>query len=382
MDTASRAFPQLRLGCGHSLIYVGSYLPDGKFQSKSTLARWADSNPTIGVAPTARPNDVPASVHLHSREHVVENLAPSTARPKHLKGQSVLATWRDDILTLAYGRERPVLAPHYVTSDSQGRAIISDPVASAIHVLDNNGGFRIPAGKQYRLHSAGAVAVDDHDNIYAADSDTGLIIVFDHYGHFLREIGRFSPNEGMFHDPSGLAIDRANGRLYVSDASRDTVFALALDGTILRRMGGRRHESGIAFQHPESIAVKNDRLIVLDAGGSRIQVFDNDGAILRSFSTGLMAGYVNELGMAVDSDGNIYLSNIDQSQFRVFDPNGREQTEFGARGSRRGEFYNPAAMWIDPQDRMYISDEGNRRVQVFQIRADEEDDTGTGLSTR
>lgn len=372
-NAGTRAFPQLNLGCGHELVYVGSYLPDGKFQDKSTLSRTADTNVEIGIAPKSRPDDVPAAFQLHSRERVVENPDPSTARPKRFKGQSVLATWRDDILTLAYGHERPILAPHYVASDSQGRAIISDPMANAIHVLDNDGGFRISAGKQYRLHSAGAIAVDDADNIYAADSDTGLIIVFDSYGHFLREIGRFDREEGMFHDPSGLAIDQANERLYVADTSRDMVFALTLEGRIVRRMGGRRQESGIRFQHPESVAVKNGRVLVLEAGGSRIQVLDIEGKVLHCFSTGLMAGYLNEIGMAVDSDGKIYLSNIDQSKFRVFDQDGHVQTEFGARGSRRGEFYNPAAMWIDAQDRMYVSDEGNRRVQVFQISASEEE---------
>jgi hypothetical protein len=356
------------LGCGRSLVYLGSYLADGRFQAKSSQTRAADLNVDFGTEPTAHPKDVPLSVRLHSHEYVVENHAPTASGTRRFKGQSVLATWRDDILTFVYGHEKQILSPHFLTTDSQGRAIISDPMASAIHVLDNKGGFRIPAGEQYRLHSAGAIAVDGEDNIYAADSDAGLIIVFDRYGHFLREIGRFSEDEGLFHDPAGLAIDRKNGLLYVSDSPRDTVFVLTLEGRVLRRLGGRRNESDVSLQHPESIVAKNDAIIVLDAGGSRIQMLDHDGKWLRSFSTGLLAGYVNELGLGADANGNIYLSNIDQSQFRVFDQYGRVLGAFGARGSRRGEFDNPAALWIDAANRVYISDEGNRRVQVFQIR--------------
>lgn len=369
----SRVFPAAPIGCGRTLVYLGTYLPDGKFQAKSKRSTAADTNAEFGTPPTTRPTGIPESVHLRSWERTVENFVPRAAEPKRAKGQSILGNWRDNILTFAYGHEKPMLAPRYLTTDSQGRAIISDPSAPAIHVLDSKGGFRIPVGDQYRLHTAGAVAVDAKDNIYAADSDTGLVIVFDRYGHFLREIGRFNEDEGLFHDPSGIAIDAKNERLYVSDSPRDTVFVLTLEGKVLRRMGGRRNESGLSFQHPESVVVKNENLVVLEAGGSRIQVLDRDCKLLHTFATGLRPDYNNdEIGLAADSDGDIYLSNVAEIQFRVFDQNGRMQTEFGARGSRRGEFYNPAAIWIDAQDKMYVSDEGNRRVQVFQISSTKE----------
>ena len=38
----------------------------------------------------------------------------------------------------------------------------------------------------------------------------------------------------------------------------------------------------------------------------------------------------------------------------------------GSGGSRSGEFFLPAGLFIDSHDRIYIADQGNSRVQVFQ----------------
>jgi hypothetical protein len=38
----------------------------------------------------------------------------------------------------------------------------------------------------------------------------------------------------------------------------------------------------------------------------------------------------------------------------------------GAAGSGPGEFLLPAGLFIDGQDRIYVADQGNSRVQVFE----------------
>jgi DNA-binding beta-propeller fold protein YncE len=274
---------------------------------------------------------------------------------------------RDDVITMAYGREKALLAPRYVTTDSKGRAIVSDPAAQSVHVLDGENPFRIVAGRGHRLQSVGAVAVDKFDNIYVADPQAGVVIVFDSVGRFVREIGRISADEGLFHETAAIAVDRQRHLLYVADTSRDLLMVLNADGNVLQRAGGRRLESGATFSHPVAVTVKHDRIVVLDLGGARVQIFDLRWKLLQSFETKLVAGYSTELGLDIDLELNVYVSNIGGKNLRIFEQHGSLVGEFGAAGVRRGEFGTPAAIWIDADNRLYVAERHNRRVQLFQI---------------
>lgn len=360
----ARAFPVVEIGCGERVSYLGAYLPDGKYQPNSKFGELSDhASQSDGL----RPAEVPDWADLHARESIVENYTATAHPERRAKGHSVFAEWRDQLVTLAYGRERAMLAPRFVTSDSTGRAIVSDPAMGAVHVLDENSPFRIAAGKNYRLQSVGAVAVDGDDNIYVADPKAGLVVVFDRDGRYLREIGRFHDGEGLFHQPEALATDRRNQRLYVLDASRDTLFVLDLNGRVLKRAGGRRQESGVTLDRPEAIAVKHDLVLVLDNAGAWVKVYDQELKLQSSFSTNTAEGYAHDVGLDMDAEGNIYLGNLDGITIRIFGPSGQRRGVIGVSGGRRGEFRSPAGLWIDAQDRLYVSEVLNRRVQVFQI---------------
>ncbi len=363
-----RVFPAAEMGCGHRVAYLGTYIPDGKYRADSRWGRLAELAATEErQTPGLRPVDVPQSVDLRPRERVVENLLPRSHEPKSAAGRSMPAELLDEVVTLVYGREKALLAPRYVTADSKGRAIVSDPAAHAIHVLDAGHAFRILAGKELRLQSVGAIAVDELDNIYAVDPEAGVVVMFDSYGRFVREIGRFGEDEGAFHEPTAIAIDRERKRLYVVDASREMVLVIDEAGRMIQRAGGRRAESGVTFSHPSGILVKHGKIVVLESDGTRVEVFDTGWKLLRSFSTKISAENSADIGMGMDSEGNVFLSDVRRASVWAYDTAGNVRGEFGAAGSRRGEFRGPAALWIDEKDRLYVCEKENRRVQVFQI---------------
>jgi hypothetical protein len=51
---------------------------------------------------------------------------------------------------------------------------------------------------------------------------------------------------------------------------------------------------------------------------------------------------------------------------QVFDREGRLLYFFGKRGVRLGEFQLPSGLFIDHDDRVFVVDSFNRRVQVFR----------------
>jgi hypothetical protein len=50
----------------------------------------------------------------------------------------------------------------------------------------------------------------------------------------------------------------------------------------------------------------------------------------------------------------------------MFDSNGRMLMAFGSPGYGYGNFWLPSGIFIDSNDRIYVSDTYNKRVQVFQ----------------
>ena len=51
---------------------------------------------------------------------------------------------------------------------------------------------------------------------------------------------------------------------------------------------------------------------------------------------------------------------------QVFDRQGQPLYYFGKRGSGLGEFQLPSGLFIDKNDRIYVVDSFNGRVQIFQ----------------
>jgi DNA-binding beta-propeller fold protein YncE len=312
---------------------------------------------------------------LISAERVVEDFEPPARAVIVAHGNTRLGETRNRFLTYAYGRPSVLYAPRHVVTDSQQRLIISDPAGSALHVLDPKGkaSFRIVCGKDRRLREPSGVAVDAADNIYVADAERGLVVVFDRSGGFLRYVGNFR-GEPQYARPTGIAIDRELQRIYLADTPRNMIFVMNFDGMVIKRLGRARDGSGYGeFEEPTEIALNHEHVFVLDARGTRVHVMDRGARLLRSFPVPHWPDpNVNrENGLGTDRDGNVYLSSFHSSMVHVLRSDGQLFSVFGRPGHSAGEFVGPGGLWIDPGNRLYVADSGNGRVQVFQLKSTE-----------
>jgi DNA-binding beta-propeller fold protein YncE len=307
---------------------------------------------------------------LGLNETVVENFVPPARARETLKGRSIFALLRDNIITFAYGHAKMLSTPTHVITDSKGRLIISDPQLSAVHVLDASGktSFRIAGGPMRRLESPGGLAVDAEDNIYVADPKVGLISVYDPAGKFLRFLGSVN-GESMFDSPSGIAIDGKPGRLYVLDTTANELIVLDLHGRVLNRVGGQRSKAGVKLRHPSEITIRKNEIFILDQFGSRIQILDLDCNPISSFSVRNENGppILTEVGLAVDDHSHIFISNLLSSSVRVYSRQGEFLGLLGPSSVGESFFNLPVGLWVDPVDRLFVSENNNSRVQVFQL---------------
>lgn len=256
--------------------------------------------------------------------------------------------------------------PYGVATDSRDRIIAADAKSRLIHVFDPRGEkyFTIkPPGDDIFVSPIG-VALDSEDNIYVSDSYTGKIFIFDKSGKFKGKIGKV---EGLFKRPTGIAINKNLGWLYVVDTLENEIVVLDLEGREKFRFGKRGYGKG-EFNFPTQICIKDNKVYITDTLNARIQIFDKDGNFVSMF--GRLGSGIGDLdkpkGVAVDSEGHIYVVEGLHDVVQIFDQKGNLLLAFGGTGSGRGEFYLPTAIHIDEDDNIYVSDSYNRRIQVFR----------------
>ncbi len=61
--------------------------------------------------------------------------------------------------------------------------------------------------------------------------------MFDANGKYRRAIGSLKRGEGYFKRPTGIAVDSAAQRIYVTDTLRNKIFVMDMQGSVLQTIG-------------------------------------------------------------------------------------------------------------------------------------------------
>jgi len=134
-----------------------------------------------------------------------------------------------------------------------------------------------------------------------------------------------------------------------------------LIATIGTRGGGDRPGE---FRLPSQVVVGGGELFVLDAGNTRIQILDTAGHFRRAIN---LAYADNRTGLAVDNQGNVYVSDPVLNQIQVFRHEGQPLYTFDPRTAKGANFSHPSVMWVDAGYCLYVVDSQSHRVGLFQI---------------
>ena len=264
-----------------------------------------------------------------------------------------------------------MVRPYDVVEDSRGRLIITDPGAQGVHIFDfAQQKYKFVERKDKNKDAMLApqcVAVDDKDNIYVTDSESGKIFVFNADGKYQRALGSLKGGEGFFKRPTGIAIDSAEQHIYVTDTLRDKIYVLDMNGSVLKTIGQSGEKEG-DFNYPTELRLDSQNLLVVDAMNFRVQVVDRSGQF--EYSIGKIGDAEGEMfrpkGVGVDSEGHLYVVEGSQGTVQVFDREGQLLYYFGQEGTGLGDFRLPTGLFVDRDDRVIVVDSYNHRVQIFQ----------------
>ncbi|MGA9787760.1 MAG: 6-bladed beta-propeller [Candidatus Sulfotelmatobacter sp.] len=265
-----------------------------------------------------------------------------------------------------------------VGADSKGRIYAADQAVGGIFVFNPENKDQVELiGKDQHVHfdMLAGLAVDDNDRLFVTDVKARHVLV----------INPKHETEGVFGSdvlvrPGGVAIDRENRFLYVVDSGDDVVDVFDADSfKLLRQIGkpSKKHEQTDpgTFSLPECVAVDADgNVYVTDTFNNRIEIFDADGQFISQFGKNGdgPADLERPKGIAIDSDGHIWVVDAATNQVKVFNKEGRLLIYFGGQGSYPGQFMGPWGIAIDKFNRVIVSETFPGRVQMFRYVTDAE----------
>ena len=163
------------------------------------------------------------------------------------------------------------------------------------------------------------IALDQDENVYAADEWRNRISVFDKDGTRLQDWGEAGEGEGQLNGPCSFAFD------------------------------------------PE------DNLLILNGHNSRVQKFTKDGRYISGF--GKKGSGEGELdlpwGITVDNQGDIYVADWNNHRVQKFSPDGAYLMSFGDGSPGNGSLNHPAGVAVDRDGDVYVADWMNHRVVIY-----------------
>jgi streptogramin lyase len=246
-------------------------------------------------------------------------------------------------------------------------------------------GYANGTGTAAQFSNPEGVAVDGTGNVYVADTQNHCIRKISPSGVVTTFAGGtqgYADGTGTaakFDMPLGLAIDSA-GNLYVVD-NRCRIRKISPSGVVMTFAGsetlGYADGTGTAAQFgwPRDVAVDNaGNVYVADTSNSRIRKISPTGVVTTLAGSGVVgyadgagtaAQFAYPYGVAVDSAGNVYVSDYNNNRIRKISPTGVVTTLAGngTSGASDGtganaKFNGPYGVAVDSTGNVYVTDNG------------------------
>ncbi|MFQ5776735.1 MAG: hypothetical protein ACE5IP_01865 [Terriglobia bacterium] len=163
--------------------------------------------------------------------------------------------------------------------------------------------------------------------------------------------------------PYALTQD-SQGRLIVADPGQRVVHIFDFERRSYRHLRGGRREP---FQSPVGVAVDaEDNIYVSDSVRARIYVFNQKGKFVRALGDPRRgASFRRPTGLAIDPDRRLlYLTDTLRHQVLVLDLGGALLQAIGHRGTGAGEFNFPTGLTLAGGN-LFVVDAMNFRIQVL-----------------
>jgi len=198
---------------------------------------------------------------------------------------------------------------------------------------------KLPEG--WSFLDIGGLSIDSQDRVYILNRSTYPIMVFDREGNLLRWGG-----ENFFNRAHGSCIG-PDGSVYCTDDRNHIVAKFSPEGELLMTLGSKGQSTDTGY----------------------IRTFDfweSLGRIRQGAPP-----FNRPTGVGLSSSGEIYIADgYGNARIHKFTPDGTLLFSWGEPGGKPGQFRLPHAIWVDKQDRVWIPDRENHRIQIFNAQGE------------
>lgn len=258
-----------------------------------------------------------------------------------------------------------MVRPMAVVSSADDVVYVADPGAKGVHRfdMDDQNYDLIHRKDDEILPSPVGLVIDKNGVVYVADSQLARLFKISPGEEYAVE---FKLDEKLL-QPTGLAYDQQNEHIIVVDTAKHKVLLFNNQGALVKSFGHRGKENG-EFNFPTMVWHHDGKILVTDSLNFRIQTFDADGKFLGKFGQlGDATGFhARPKGVATDQAGRVFVVDSIFHSVQVFDSTGQFLLNIGEQGRAEGQFWLPTGIYIDAMKKIYVADSHNRRVQVFR----------------
>ncbi len=209
-----------------------------------------------------------------------------------------------------------------------------------------------------RMSKPYGITTDQEGRVYVTDTGLRAVWVFDEKVKKISFVG-----VGMLRTPIGVAVD-PKGKIFVSDARAQRVYAFDQNGKLMMALG-QKDDLG----NPSGLAIDpaKNRLYVANAKLHKIKVYDtNDGRFLFEFGErGPEEGQFNFPTNLAIRHGKLYVTDTGNFRVQVFDLDGKFLKAFGQVGDAFGQFARPKGIGVDSEGHIYVADAAFDNFQIF-----------------
>lgn len=209
------------------------------------------------------------------------------------------------------------------------------------------GGFALPS----------SAALDAAGNIFVIDSYNWRVQKLASTGTFIKQWGRRggASDQFGFQYPRGIAVDRNDGSVIVADTDNSVVKKYTNDGAFLWKSATTVKAFAVDVAADGSVYAP-------DFQANNIKVYNGStGALLRTIGAGEVS---NSRGVAVDSDGSIWVSNRNSGKIVHLSSTGTLLGSFGSAGTGDSQLSGASDIEVDTSY-VYVADQTANRIKVW-----------------
>jgi hypothetical protein len=282
------------------------------------------------------------------------------------------------------------------TSNQTVRRITASGVVSTLAGTPGLGGRADGAGATARFFYPAGIAVTASGVAYVTDTGNHALRVVSAAGTVTTLAGATGLSgiadglgaNALFAYPGGVAVD-GSGNLYIADHNNHTIRKMSPAGQVTTLAGGAGVSgntdgvgSAARFNGPTSVAVDgNGNVYVADADNTSIRKITANGTVTTfagvsgvggsADGVGSVARFNAPQGIAVDSTGNVYVADTNNSTVRKITTAGTVTTIAGVAGQNgsadgpgaSARLNRPYAVAVDGAGNVYVADFFNATIR-------------------